>query len=102
MTKLLNTLISIIALGAEVIEADEFSRYGEIIIEVDGVRHTITAVIGVPAELRTTAKAAGGTITPYLDAWVYDAADYEASGADYDALLDALRKAAPRLWADRS
>lgn len=88
---------------------DEWERYGTVLVRIGDVTYEVGAVIGVPEDLRDTARTArGDQITPYLDAWFADASDYtNAAGDDgstgidprlYDDLRAALSAAAPRLW----
>jgi hypothetical protein len=82
-------------------EPSEWEAYVEVEARVDSKAVKLGTVVGVPAHLRGTARAAGGDVVgPYLSTWWADSSDW--SGAvrpeRRGEAREAIAKEAPRLW----
>lgn len=78
---------------------DALAVYATVSVTVGGEVRQVGCMLGAPESDRATHLAAGGMPDGEADAWWSDSSDWASVGEEHqEAVLEALRSAAPKLW----
>lgn len=78
---------------------DALAVYATVSVTVGGEVRQVGCMLGAPESDRATHLAAGGMPDGEADAWWSDPSDWASVGEEHqEAVLEALRSAAPKLW----